>query len=314
MQVLREFEHVPVGARHGVLTIGNFDGVHRGHAAVIATVRKIAHDLGGPAGVVLFDPHPRAFFQPSQPLFTLTPISQRLELLAALGLDFAAVLPFDQAMASLSAEDFIGKVLVVGFAVRHVVVGYDFNFGRDRRGTGELLLAEGARRGFVVTIETAAGDPEAAFSSSRIRQLLRVGKVGEAAGLLGRWWRIEGEVIHGAGRGAGLGFPTANIALPSGIELMHGIYASWVWIDGVRHPAASYLGKRPTFDNGLPIFETFLIDFNGDLYGKRLAIDLVAFLRADQPFTGVEALKMQMHADCAEAHRQLHSAMSSQLV
>ena len=305
MQVLRSFQDVPASARQGVLTIGNFDGVHRGHATVIGSVRKMAADLGVPAGAMLFDPHPRAYFQPDQTLFTLTPIAQRLQLLADLGLDFTAVLPFDQAMASLTAEAFIADVLVAGFAVRHVVVGYDFNFGKGRRGTGDVLAAEGRRLGFGVSIERAAGDAGAAYSSSRIRQLLRDGDPGGAARLLGRWWRIEGEVMPGAGRGAGLGFPTANIALPLGTELKHGIYASWVWIEGVRHAAASYLGKRPSFDNGAPIFETFLIDFSGDLYGKRLAIDLVAFLRDDQPFTGIEALKTQMQADCAAAQRVL---------
>ena len=308
MQVLSSFHEVPAACRHGVLTIGNFDGVHLGHAAVIAKTRKLASEIGGPAGAMLFDPHPRAYFQPAAPLFTLTPLPQRLGLLAAQGLDFAAVLPFDRELASLAAEEFIAQVLVGGFAVRHVVVGYDFCFGKGRRGTSALLADEGHRLGFGVTVQAAAGDQGAAYSSSRIRELLRQGDVERAAKVLGRPWRIEGVVSAGAGRGAGLGFPTANITLPQGTELKHGIYATWVWIDNVKYPAASYLGTRPTFDDGVPVFETFLIDYQGDLYGKTIAIDLVSYLRGDLPFAGVEALKRQMQADCAAALLRLGTA------
>ena len=307
MQVLKRFHDVPASARGSVLTIGNFDGVHLGHAAVIAKVRALGAKLGGPAGAMLFDPHPRAYFQPDAAHFTLTPMPQRLELLAAQGLDFAAVLPFDRAMASMEAEEFIAQVLVAGYGVRHVVVGYDFCFGKGRRGTGAMLEASAKRLGFGVSIEAAAGDG-AAYSSSRVRDCLRAGDVDGAAKLLGRWWRLEGDVIAGSGRGEGLGFPTANIILAPGIDLKHGIYASWAWIDAVRHPAASYLGKRPTFDNGPPVFETFLIGYRGDLYGKRLAVDLVSYLRGDLPFGGIEALKVQMQADCAEAARRLEIA------
>ncbi len=307
MQVVRSYRDVPASARHGVLTIGNFDGVHLGHQAVIGEVKRLAAALEGPAGVMLFDPHPRAFFQPHVPLFTLTPLPARLELLADLGLDFAAVLPFDAAMAALPAQTFIMDVLAAGFAVRHAVVGYDFNFGKGRTGNGALLMAEGERLGFGVTIQAAAGDG-AAYSSSRIRDLLRLGDVAGAARLMGRWWRIEGEVVPGAGRGAGMGFPTANLRLPPGVDLAHGIYATWVWIDGQRHPAASYLGKRPTFDNTAPVFETFLLAYDGNLYGRSLAVDLVAFLRPDMAFPDAAALSVQMDADCAKALRILEDA------
>ena len=308
MQVVRSYRDVPAPARHGVLTIGNFDGVHLGHQAVISEVKRLAAQVHGPAGVMLFEPHPRAHFQPNVPLFTLTPLPARLELLAGLGLDFAAVLPFDAAMAALPAQAFIADVLAAGFAIRHAVVGYDFNFGKGRTGNGALLTAEGDRLGFGVTVQDAAGDGDAVYSSSRIRGLLRAGDVAQAARLMGRWWRIEGEVIAGAGRGTGMGFPTANMQLPQGVELAHGIYATWVWIDGQRHPAASYLGKRPTFDNNAPVFETFLLAYGGDLYGRRLAVDLVAFLRPDMAFPDAAALAVQMDADCAKALRILQDA------
>ena len=257
---------------------------------------------------MLFDPHPRAFFQPDAPHFTLTPMPQRLALMAEQELDFAAVLPFDAELAALSAEQFIDQVLVAGFGVRHVVVGYDFCFGKGRLGTGATLATAGKRLGFGVTIQTALGDRRAPYSSSRIRELLRQGDVAAARELLGRWWRIEGEVIAGAGRGDGLGFPTANIVLAPGVDLKHGIYASWAWINGVKHAAASYLGTRPAFDNGAPVFETFLIDYHGDLYGQQLKVDLVDYLRGDLPFTGLDALRLQMRADCDEARRRLLAA------
>lgn len=305
MQVLRSFQDVPASAKHGAMTIGNFDGVHLGHQTVIAAVRRLADALPGPAVAMLFDPHPRQYFQPGTPQFTLTPQSERLTLLADLGLDFTVVLPFDAGLAALPAEAFIEVVLVAGFAVRRVVIGYDFSFGRGRSGNGELLMAAGQRHGFTVSVEAAAADGTGAYSSSRIRELLRLGNVAGAASLLGRWWRINGDVIAGAGRGAGLGFPTANITLRPGIELAHGIYASWVWIDGARHPAASYLGSRPTFDNGQPVFETFLLDYDGDLYGRSVSIDFVDFLRPDRAFPDPIALATQMHADCAEVMRRL---------
>jgi len=305
MLVARNYQDVPAGARGGVLSIGNFDGVHLGHQAVIAQTRARAAALNAPAGVMLFDPHPRAFFKPEPPLFTLTPMDQRLELLAALGLDFAAVLAFNAALASLPAEAFIAQVLVGGFAVRHVVVGHDFNFGKGRTGNQALLEAEGRRLGFGVTGLDPVADGSAAYSSSRIREALAAGKVEDAARLLGRHWRVDGIVISGAGRGAGLGYPTANIALPPGTGLALGIYAARVWVDGAAHPAVAYHGKRPVFDDGKPGFETFLINYDSDLYGKCIRIDLVSHIRGDRRFDGVEALKSQMDRDVAEALARL---------
>ena len=305
MLVVRSYHDVPAGARGGVLTIGNFDGVHRGHQAVIAEVRARAVSLGAPAGAMLFDPHPRAFFKPEPPLFTLTPMELRLELLAGVGLDFAAVLPFNAALAGLSATDFITQVLVGGFAVRQVVIGHDFSFGKGRTGNQALLEAEGRRLGFSVSALDPVADASAALSSSRVRQALAAGDVAGAARQLGRWWRIDGNVISGAGRGAGLGYPTANIALPAGTELALGIYAARVWVDGVPHPAVAYYGKRPVFDDGKPGFESFLIDYDGDLYGKCIRIDLVSHIRGDRKFDGVEALKRQMDRDVADALERL---------
>ena len=305
MLVVRSFVDVPLPARGGVITIGNFDGVHRGHQALIQTVRDRAERLGAPSGVLLFDPHPRAFFQPDKPLFTLTPMAYRLQLLAGLGLDFAAVLPFEAELANLSAAQFVTKILVDGFAARYVVVGHDFKFGKGRTGDDAMLEAEGRRQGFGVGVQAAERDGVTVVSSSLIREALRRGDVDSAARQLGRPWSMEGNVISGAGRGAGLGYPTANIGIAPGTELAHGIYAARVWVAGAAHAAVAYHGKRPTFDNGIALLEAFLIDFDADLYGKFIRVELVAFIRPDQKFSSADALKAQMERDVIEACAKL---------
>lgn len=305
MRVVRSHSGVPPDLRGCAIAIGNFDGVHRGHQAIFAEARRIASGLGTGVGALLFEPHPRAFFNPGLPHFTLTPLPAKLELLAALGIDLAAVLPFDAAMAALSPEAFVAEVLVDGLAIAHAIVGYDFQFGRGRTGTPELLQSLGARHGFGVTISEPVGDGGEPFSSSRARHLLRQGLVRDAAEVLGHWWRVQGRVVGGAKRGTGMGYPTANITLPAGVELGYGIYAVWVLVDGVRHPAAAYNGTRPTFDNGAPALEVFLLDFSGDLYGRELVVEFVSFIRGDQVFDSVESLIKQMDADCSKAREEL---------
>jgi riboflavin kinase/FMN adenylyltransferase len=298
---------LPPGLKGSTVAIGNFDGVHKGHQQVIARTRAIAADLGAPSGIVLFDPHPRAYFSPGKAHFTLTPLSERLRLLADLGLDVAVVLEFDSALAAMPAEAFIEGMLVRDLAVRHIVVGYDFMFGKGRTGSPALLKAWGDRLGFGVTVIEPVADGGEAFSSSRVRRLLRDGDVAGAAAVLGRNWRVIGKVVSGAGRGTGLGFPTANIRLEQGQELRHGIYAARVHVGGMRHDAAAYLGTRPTFDNGHPLLEVFLFDFDGDLYGHEIAVEMVDYLRADQAFATIDALKAQMEIDCRNARECLRS-------
>ncbi len=311
MRVLNDHTLATAADRGAVLAIGNFDGVHRGHQAVLGAAMAAARAQGRPAGALLFDPHPRRYFQPTAPLFTLTPIPLRLRLLAALSLDLAVVLPFDRAMAERSAGAFIDDILVAGLNVAEVIVGYDFNFGRGRQGTPETLVAAGRERGFVVTVQPAVRAAPAApvFSSSTIRTLLQAGRMGEAAQQLGYWWRVSGIVTGGAKRGTGLGFPTANIVIEADQSFRHGIYAARAWVDGERHDAAAYLGTRPTFDNGLPVLETFLLDFEGDLYGRSIDIELIAHLRNDAAFTTLDALKQQMALDCEAARLVLADAL-----
>jgi len=211
------------------------------------------------------------------------------------------VLPFDPELAALTAEDFIARVLVGALAARHVVIGYDFYFGRNRAGTPDTMRAAGARDGFGVTVIPPVAEDGEVFSSSSTRLHLAQGDVRGAARLLGRRWSVVGEVVGGARRGTGLGFPTANIPLPRGTSLGHGIYAVRVHVGSERHDGAAYLGTRPTYDNGMPVLEVFLFDFDGDLYGRTIEVEFVDFIRADRKFDSSEELVVQMQMDIARA-------------
>jgi riboflavin kinase/FMN adenylyltransferase len=311
MIVLHGTANVPPQARGAALAIGNFDGVHRGHQALLQAVRDAAAKTGGKAGVMLFEPHPREFFQPDKPHFRLTPLPRKLELLEAFGLDLAVVLRFDAALAGLSAEAFIAQLLVQELHVAHVVVGYDFHFGKGRTGDPETLRRAAAAHGFGVTVVAQVAEAGEVFSSSAIRAELAQGDVQGAAEMLGHWWRVIGTVTGGAKRGTGLGFPTANIALAPGTALAHGSYAVRVLVDGKTHPAAAYLGTRPTFDDGVPVLEVFLLDFDEDLYGREIAVDFIAHIRGDRRFDGIDGLKAQMQADCDHARAVLAHAPST---
>lgn len=293
----------PAGAadRGGVIAIGNFDGVHRGHQALLRAARDKANIHDAPAGVLVFEPHPRVFFRPDLPHFTLTPRARQLQLFQQFGLDLAVVLPFDKPLSQMPAEAFVDDILVGRLGVTHVVIGYDFSFGRDRGGKPDAMRTMGQARGFGVTIVEPVGNGGAVYSSSAVRGHLAQGDVASANLALGHRWRVTSRVIGGAKRGTGLGFPTANVTMPPGTSLAHGIYAVWVDVDSARHLGAAYFGTRPQFDNGAPILEVFLIHFDGDLYGREIAVVFVDFVRRDGRFDDVEALKAQMKADCHRA-------------
>jgi riboflavin kinase/FMN adenylyltransferase len=305
MDVVQGWKAVPERLKSASFAIGNFDGVHRGHRAVLNVAKAKAVELGIPVGVMVFEPYPRKYFQPERPFFRLTTLPRKLDLVEACGGDLAAVIPFDRELAELSAEDFVRDVLVEGFGIRHAVVGFNFFFGKARGGNPALLVNLGQRYGFGVTVIEPKGNAGEIYSSTRIRELLAEGDVAGAAEMLGYWWRIRGVVEGGAGRGQGLGFPTANIRLEEGVALKHGIYAVRVHVDGLRLQGAAYLGTRPTFDAGLPILETFLFDFEGNLYGKTIEVEFIAFVREDAKFRSAESLSSQMAADCAKAREIL---------
>lgn len=306
--VLRNGDALPSGLASPVVAIGNFDGVHRGHRAVIGTAIDQARSLGKPALAVTFEPHPRAFFRPEEPIFRLTPEPMKLKRLAETGLDGAAVLAFDAALAAKDAEAFVADVLVGRLGVSMVVAGYDFHFGKGRGGSPIFLREAGKRHGFGVEIVAPLLDEGAQVSSSVIRSALAQGRVEQAAHMLGAPFEIEAQVIHGDKRGRELGYPTANMRLDPAVTLAHGIYAVSVEIDGVRHKGVASFGRRPTFDDGAPRLETFVFDYAGDLYGRVLAVAFHTWLRPELKFDSIDALIAQMDEDSARARAALAGA------
>lgn len=298
-------------ARGAVVAIGNFDGVHRGHQALLDQAIARARATGRPAGAVVFEPHPREFFVPNEPHFRLTPLAEKLRLFEDMGLDLVRVLTFDAKLSNMSAEDFIARVLVDDLGISGAVVGYDFFFGHKRAGTPQTLSQAGLHHGFSVEIMPPVAELGEVFSSTSVRLKLAEGDVVGAAHALGRWWRVTGTVVGGAKRGTGMGYPTANVPMPKGTALAHGIFAVRVEIDGGWHDGAAYLGTRPTFDDGKPVLEVFLFDFDGDLYGRNIAVEFIAFLRPDRKFDSMDALVAQMDIDVSMARVALKNARSS---
>lgn len=316
MEILRYGSCDPSACRGCAIAIGNFDGVHRGHQAVLEATARAAASVAGPLAVMVFEPHPRAFFRPDLPLFRLTPLEVKAHLMAGLGVDCLAVLDFDARLASLPARDFVADILVRDLGARHVVIGYDFCFGKGRQGNAELLRTMGAELGFGVTVVERVNvgeDGATPYSSSEIRRLLRAGEPAAAAGLLGYWWTVIGEVIEGDRRGRTIGFPTANIRLTGQGEPQLGVYAVRVRpVDGPPGDVwagVANLGRRPTFDKQDILLEVHLFDFAGDLYGRRLIVEFIDFLRPERKFSGLDALKAQIAADAGQA-RDIHARLA----
>lgn len=309
MRTIRDYQYVAAENRGASAAIGNFDGVHLGHRAVIDLARAEGARLGCPLGVVTFEPHPRRFFAPDAPPFRLMNAEARAHRLEKLGVDLLYELNFNAALSSLTAEEFARNVLCDGLGLRHVVVGADFRFGKGRSGDVALLRDLGAACGFGVTEAALISDATGQVSSTSIRNALSEGRPADAARMLGHWHRIDGPVIRGDQRGRELGYPTTNIAIDELHPPRFGVYA--VLVDVLTGPyAGSYqgaasIGVRPMFGENKPNLEVFLFDFSGDLYGEELSVALVAFQRPELKFDDLDALVAQMDADCAEARRLL---------
>ncbi len=313
MDVFRGHHEVPAGsAWHGAaVAIGNFDGVHLGHRALIDRARSRA--TGDTRAVVLtFDPHPSAVLSPHGAPAKLCSLARRLELIAAAGADAVVVEPFTKELAALSPEAFVDDIVLGALRARAIVVGYDFNYGVGRAGTTEALLAHGARKGVVVDVVAAIAAEGEVASSTKIRGLLRAGDVAGAARLLGRWWDVDGVVVHGAKRGRAIGVPTANIHPDDPLHVLPGIYAVLLEVDGQRLPAVASLGTNPTFvDAGALVLEAHVLDWDGDLYDRRVRIAFVARLRGEEKFASVDALIAQIQRDIADARGPLLHAVTA---
>lgn len=293
---------MPADAHGATVAIGNFDGVHVGHRSVIDLARQ---SLDAPLGVITFEPHPREFFFPHAAPFRLMNAEARANRLARLGVDHLFQLPFGPDLVSLTPEAYARDVLVGGLGVRHVTVGADFCFGRERAGTPATLQQLGTEFGFGVTIAPIIGHAGTRVSSTAIREALSQGRPRDAERMLGHWHRIDGEVLHGFKRGRELGFPTANMSMDRLHLPAFGVYAVLVDVltgpDRGTYKGVANLGIRPMFDGEKPNLETYLFDFSGDLYGQHLSVALIEYLRPEASFDGLEALIAAIRADCARA-------------
>lgn len=307
--IIRDTTPLAAISKGAVVALGNFDGVHLGHRAVIASAIEMARKIGRPALAVTFEPHPRSFFSPGTPHFRLTDEAAKLRLLAGTGLDGAVVLNFDAGRAGTSAQDFINQELIGRLGVSGIAVGYDFHFGKGRSGSPTLLAAEAPKLCIEVRIQNHVDLLGRPVSSSAIREALSEGRIDEASAMLGGPWFVTGEVIHGDKRGRDLGYPTANIRLDPSTALRHGIYAVRAELGGGadtrRYDGVASFGRRPTFDNGAPLLEVFLFGFEGDLYGQTIDIAFIGFIRDEAKFDGIDALVKQMDDDSTKARTLL---------
>jgi riboflavin kinase / FMN adenylyltransferase len=302
MRVIRDYRNAPESAKGAVIALGNFDGVHRGHQALIAEAARIAKSVQRPLAAMVFEPHPREFFQPKGEPFRLTSFRARTKLLAKAGVDILFVVRFDASLAGKLAQDFVTEVLVRDLAAAHVVVGEDFRFGKGRGGDATVLAYMGQMEGFGVTIFRAVSEDGEKISSSNVRAALQAGKPEGAARLLGHWWTVEGHVAHGDSRGRTLGVATANLRLERNLlRPKYGVYAVRVRHADQSYGGAANFGVRPMFALPTPLLEVHLFGFDADIYGDLIQVELIAWLRGEKQFATVEALQAQMRIDCAEA-------------
>lgn len=313
MRIFRHYKDVPDAFKGAVVALGNFDGVHRGHQALLGEARRLAAERNAPFGVIAFEPHPQEFFRPGGPSFRLTPFRTKARLIAEEGADAMYALTFDAEMAKKSAQEFVLDVLVDGLGVGCVVVGADFQFGKGRAGNTTVLSYMGEMEGFGVHIFEPVTAGAAKISSTDIRNALKAGKPDVAANLLGHWWTIESHVVPGDKRGRTIGVPTINMKLEGCMEPAYGIYAVRAAVLENDKAIAKYdgvasFGIRPMFEVPQPLLESWLFDFSGDLYGRHMAVELIAYLRPEAKFESLDALKAQIGRDAEAAREALAKA------
>jgi riboflavin kinase/FMN adenylyltransferase len=293
--------HPPHGLEGAVYAIGNFDGLHLGHRAVIKRAVAMGWERAAASAILTFEPHPADFFAARPVVFRLTPASDKARICASLGLDGAVIMRFDASLAAMTADEFVAKILVARLGVGAVVVGWDFHFGKGRSGSPATLAEAGLRHGFAVEIVTKVeeGGREASrvVSSSSIRKALEEGDVVGAARGLGRNYSVSGRIMSGQRLGRSLGVPTANIVLEPTNRLAHGIYAVQARLDGRAFPAVASFGTRPTVDGGAPLLEVHLLDFDGDLYGREMEVEFIERIRDERKFDSIPALAAEMERD-----------------
>lgn len=309
MKLFRHATRLPDDCRDSVAALGNFDGFHRGHQAVVGEAGRIARAEGKKLAVFTTEPHPRSFFSNEGDRFRLTPFRQRANLLESFGVDLLFVMPFDAALAATEAALFVTDILARDLGISHAVIGYDYRFGKGRLGDAELLRETGKKCGIGVSVvepisvgvEGAAGE---VYSSTLVRDALRRGEARRAAALLGHWWTVNGRVIEGDKRGRTIGFPTANMTLQESLVPAHGVYAVRVKLEDSAEVlvGVANVGRRPTFSDAGVLLEVHLFDFDKDIYGQHQSVELVGFIRRERKFDGIDSLKEQIAKDCKVAH------------
>ena len=304
---LSDLDSVPPGLRGAYVAIGNFDGFHRGHQSVLATLKARAAEAGVPAMVLTFEPHPRDVFAPAPFMFRLTEGDAKARLAEGFGLDAIAILNFDRAFSQIEAEDFVARFLVGALDVTGVIVGSDFHFGRQRRGTPTFLKAAGDQHGFAVETLDLMDEGDEVISSSRIRAALSEGAVAAANRLLGYHWFFDGCVVKGDQRGRELGYPTANTVTQANFQLAQGVYAVRARLGARLFDGAAAFGK-PMFNNQRPPFETHLFDFSEDIYGQTIVVCLIDHIRGQEVFSGLDELIVAMGRDSNKARAMLAAA------
>ncbi|CAA2137792.1 bifunctional riboflavin kinase/FAD synthetase [Hyphomicrobium sp. ghe19] len=306
---LQDLVDLPERVRGGYVVIGNFDGVHLGHRHIVQRASNLAKMDSAKLIAITFDPHPRSFLEPHQTLLPLTDQDEKAYLLRKAGVDEVIVLNFDSSLSSQPAKDFVEGVLVKQFEARGIVASRNFRFGLNRAGDAAQLASIGPGLGLVVELipPQVDYDTDEPISSTAVRAKLALGEVKSANRMLGRRWTFEGEIVHGDKRGRELGFPTANIATGFGSSLCFGIYAVRVLVDDIVADGVACYGTRPQFDDGAPRLEVHILNFSGDLYGKQMIVEFVAFLRPERTFVSVDALKDQIGRDCALAKSYIGS-------
>ena len=309
MKIYTDWRNLPIAARGASVALGNFDGVHVGHAAVLRAAHSARPDA--PRGVLTFDPHPREYFRPQDPPFRLTLAHERAAALETMGIEILYQLPFDTEFSHLTAEAFVQEILFEAIGAAHLSCGADFAFGYRRGGDVAFLAARAEALGMGLSIVPAVVDAQGPVSSTRIRRLLQDGYPERAALLLGRPYAVRGEVVHGDARGRTIGFPTANIPMGRHLEPQRGVYAVTARIGGVLRKGAANIGLRPTVGGAESRLEAHFFDFDGDLYGQELAVQLRGFIRPEQKFPSFEALKTQIGRDVVQARQMLDALPAS---
>jgi riboflavin kinase / FMN adenylyltransferase len=303
MQIFRDWRGLPDAAKGAAVALGNFDGMHLGHASVVRAAHAARPDR--PLAALTFEPHPREFFRPQDPPFRLTLSAERAEALAALGVAYVYELPFDLDFSHLTAEQFVGDVLHAGLGAAHLACGADFAFGYRRGGSTDYMAAQATALGIGLTLAPPVTDAQGPISATRIRRLLQDGYPERAAAMLGRPFSIRGPVEHGDQRGRTIGFPTANIPLGRHLEPARGVYAVTARLNGALVKGVANIGARPTVGGTESRVEAHLFDFDQDIYGAELAVELRSFLREEQKFPSFEALTTQIAKDAAQARALL---------